>query len=330
MQFLEQDLTTPWPHLRVNPSCGDESQLAVTPRAQLLAVDPNLPTASTDPSLPPAADYIAGRTLTWFDICSLRGSGNRGDGVQALRAGSSGGSRLPTHIAWAMPGRSPSYLPLWTMSWGFASQITVGGTDSRGPSSPRTPAGGASLTHLTQHAVLVGLTDSTWGTDLPPRTAHVYARASIAAAAAANPVYEPPEPDYVSAEPVRRRRWLGRGQITLEEQAYRRRLDEVHTPTSSDYGGDPLDNTVGAPSLEPPFKPDAVPALVMILPADSGDALRLMAKSAALAMYMSELPCFALSLPLKVLRDPLARRVAATCLSHELERKILNQCIRGV
>jgi hypothetical protein len=84
------------------------------------------------------------------------------------------------------------------------------------------------------------------------------------------------------------------------------------------------EEVVYAPSPEPPFKPLVFPAVVFVLPADGDDHLWLMAKSAALAVNMPALQCFALSLPMKVLSSPLASKEAATCLSHDL-----TQCIRG-
>ena len=89
------------------------------------------------------------------------------------------------------------------------------------------------------------------------------------------------------------------------------------------------EEVVYAPSPEPPFKPLVFPAVVFVLPADGDDHLWLMAKSAALAVNMPALQCFALSLPRKVLESPLARKVAARCLSSDLEAKILTQYIRG-
>ena len=334
--FLEHDLQHAWPHLQLDTS--DEPQLAVTPRAQKQTLVDSKPTraTSTDTSSSPAkyiVGSLVGRTPTWFEICELRGSADRGQGDgdgYALQAG--GG-----HIAWAMPGTN-AQLPLWAMSWGFASELTVG-TDQHGASSARTgvtprtaAAGGATLTRLTQHGVLVGLTDSTWGTSVPPRTSHVPTHLSLSAAgtvaaAAARPVRELEQhlvnAAMAMAEPARRRWRLTRG-LSLEETEYRRRLEEVKTPNGSEFG-DPLN----APSLEPPFKPMAFPAVVFVIPEDGPNALWLMAKSAALAGSMPDLQCFALSLPRKVLESPLARKVAARCLSSDLEAKILTQYIRG-
>jgi hypothetical protein len=333
--FLEHDLQHAWPHLQVDNAAGDEPQLAVTPRAQMLAVDPKPTRATSADSSSSSTNYVVGslvgRTPTWFDICELHGSDDRSDGVQALPAGGGGGNTKSTHLAWAMPGTN-AQLPLWAMSWGFASELTVG-TDQHGASSARTAAaGGATLTRLTQHGVLVGLTDSTWGTSVPPRTSHVPTHLSLSAAgtvaaAAARPVRELEQhlvnAAMAMAEPARRRWRLTRG-LSLEETEYRRRLEEVKTPNGSEFG-DPLN----APSLEPPFKPMAFPAVVFVIPEDGPNALWLMAKSAALAGSMPDLQCFALSLPRKVLESPLARKVAARCLSSDLEAKILTQYIRG-